>query len=232
MSPVEQVLYHPVTCGITYLVLLAFGAVYFKRYYADHENASLLMGLLYIAIFGAFIAQLMAFIKNDLMNFPLIVIAAMPVASLFAVFCSNFFTQMMTVKEYFQKHRYSDSASHVEAAMRHLHNQNYREAIDSYRKLLKAHPDDFQIYLEIAEIYAVNLHEHQKAVEEFGKAAEKAGKDPIAISIYNRMADLYFSKLDLPDRAVECLKSIVRKWPGSEASQIASERITGIEGSF
>lgn len=223
-------------CGLHQNLLLLYGALlvtgifFLKRYYCDNEGVSALAGGAYIVLFGLYISRILLLIGADPLNLPFLVILSTPVLTVFAIFFSNFFTQIITIGEFLHGNVKFQIIDHIAAAMTCLKNQDYRKAIEAYRRFLDIHPEDFQIHMEIAEIHALYLSEYLPAIREYELALQKSGKSLHSIAILNRMADIYFSRLNRPDVAADLLLKITRNWPGTEAAQRASERISGLRG--
>jgi tetratricopeptide (TPR) repeat protein len=215
-------------CVAIYLALIAMGLYSLKKSYHDNETLSLSMGALYIGLFCYHVAQILSVMKDDMMNFPILVLVCMPVAALFAIFLSHFLSQSLTIDQLFAKGCCFDSRDYLKMAMENLRKQNYPQAIKAYGKLIEQRPEDHEIHMEIAEIYAGNLNDPRSAVKEYEQALSKAFYDHQKVDILNRMADIYIHRLDNPERAVALLREIERTCPYSVWAQRALEKASGL----
>ena len=106
----------------------------------------------------------------------------------------------------------------------------YPEAIEEYRKVILKHPDDMYPHLRIADIALKHLQDAKIAETELQEALAKAkGEDSAALAA-GRLADLYQLTLHEPARALEVMKQLREKIPGSKQARLAEERIANLEG--
>jgi len=105
----------------------------------------------------------------------------------------------------------------------------YQEAVDEYRTVIAEHPDDIYPHLRIAELALSHLNDLSLAELELLSALAKAkGNDSTALAA-GRLADLYQLTLQDPARALEVMKQLRGKIPGTKQAQLAEERITALE---
>ena len=105
----------------------------------------------------------------------------------------------------------------------------YQEAIDEYRKVIVEHPDDVYPHLRIADLALTHLKDTKLAELELLSAVAKAqGEDTTAIAA-GRLADFYQFTLQQPRRALEVMKQLREKIPGTKQAQRAEERIATLE---
>ncbi len=105
----------------------------------------------------------------------------------------------------------------------------YQEAIDEYRKVIIEYPDDIYPHLRIAEFAAKHLNDLKLAELELLSALGKAkGVDSTALAA-GRLADLYQHTLQDPARALDVMKQLREKIPGTKQARLAEERITVLE---
>ncbi|HUI07741.1 MAG TPA: hypothetical protein VL486_12130 [Verrucomicrobiae bacterium] len=101
----------------------------------------------------------------------------------------------------------------------------YPEAVDEYRQVIAEHPDDIYPHLRIAELALDHLHDVKLAELELRSAVAKAtGPDSTALAA-NRLADLYQHALHDPARALEVVKQLRERLPGTKQARLAEERI-------
>jgi hypothetical protein len=106
----------------------------------------------------------------------------------------------------------------------------YPEAIDEYRKVITEFPEDVYPHLRIADLAVKHLNDVKLAEMELLSAIAKAkGEDSAALSA-GRLADLYQLTLQDPARALEVMKQLREKIPGTKQARLAEERITVLEG--
>jgi tetratricopeptide (TPR) repeat protein len=223
-----QVLATPCIYISTYCLLLVFGIYSMKRCYSDNETLPLLGSLAYISLFGLYIAELLTLMRGDMLNFPSLVIISLPVLSPFAIFLSNFCAQNLLIGNALPSSGRLDLIDHLDSARKHVINEDYEEAVKSYKKLLAACPGDIFIHLEIAEIYACNLHDYYGAAIEYKRALDGCHVPNQRAAILCRMADLYHMRFNRPDMAVSFLKEVMTHSPGTEWARQALERINSI----
>jgi tetratricopeptide (TPR) repeat protein len=106
----------------------------------------------------------------------------------------------------------------------------YREAVDEYRKVIAKHPDDIYPHLRIAEVVLDHLNDNNLVEAELLSALGKAkGEVSIALAV-GRLADFYQLTLNDPARALEVMKQVREKIPGTKRAKLAEERIAVLEG--
>jgi tetratricopeptide (TPR) repeat protein len=105
----------------------------------------------------------------------------------------------------------------------------YQEAIDEYREVILKHPDDMYPHLRIADIALKHLQDANIAELDLMTALAKAkGADSSALAA-GRLADLYQLTLHDPHRALEVMKQLHEKIPGTKQAKLAEERIAILE---
>jgi len=105
----------------------------------------------------------------------------------------------------------------------------YQEAIDEYRKVILEYPDDIYPHLRIAEFAATHLNDLKLAELELLSALGKAtGADSTALAA-GRLADFYQLTLQDPARALEVMKQLRERIPGTKQARLAEQRITVLE---
>jgi tetratricopeptide (TPR) repeat protein len=108
-------------------------------------------------------------------------------------------------------------------------NGRYQEAIDEYREVISEYPDDIYPHLRIAELAVKHLNDVKLAELELLSAMGKAkGEDSTALAA-GRLADLYQLTLQDPAQALEVMKQLREKIPGTKQARLAEERITVLE---
>jgi tetratricopeptide (TPR) repeat protein len=105
----------------------------------------------------------------------------------------------------------------------------YQEAIDEYRKVIIAHPEDIYPHLRIAELALKHQNDLKLAELELLSALGKAnGQDSTALAA-GRLADFYQLALQDPTRALEVMKQLREKIPDTKQALLAEERIVMLE---
>jgi predicted negative regulator of RcsB-dependent stress response len=106
----------------------------------------------------------------------------------------------------------------------------YQDAIDEYRKVILEYPEDIYPHLRIAELAVNHLNDLKLAELELLSAMGKAkGEDSTALAA-GRLADFYQHTLQDPVRALEVMKQLREKIPGTKQAKLAEERIALLEG--
>jgi hypothetical protein len=106
----------------------------------------------------------------------------------------------------------------------------YQAAIDEYRKVIAEYPDDIYPHLRIAEMAVEKLKDVKLGELELLSAIGKAtGKDSTALAA-GRLADFYQHTLQDPARALDVMKQLCEKIPGTKQARLAEERIAVLEG--
>ena len=105
----------------------------------------------------------------------------------------------------------------------------YQEAVDEYRKVIAKHPEDLYPHLRIAELALDHLNDHDLVEIELLSALGKAeGEVSIALAA-GRLADFYHLALNDPARALEVMKQVREKIPGTKRADRVDERIAVLE---
>ena len=103
---------------------------------------------------------------------------------------------------------------------------NYGEAIAEVQKQLEIFPEDFEGWMFIAEIYAEDLKDNaeaQRCIAEILGHADHSPKN--TVYALNRSADWHLKLASDRESAREALEEITRRFPGSEFSHTAAQRI-------
>jgi len=105
----------------------------------------------------------------------------------------------------------------------------YSEGIEEYRKVIAKHPDDMYPHLRIADIALKHLQDAQTAEVELQAALTKAKREDSAALAAGRLADLYQHTLHDPARALDVMKQLLEKIPGTKQANLAEQRIAILE---
>jgi len=106
----------------------------------------------------------------------------------------------------------------------------YQVAVDEYRKVIAAHPDDIYPHLRIAEFATKHLNDLKLAENELTAAMAKARGEVTVALAAGRLADFYQFQLQDMARALAVMKQLREKIPGSKEADSAEERIKVLEG--
>ena len=105
----------------------------------------------------------------------------------------------------------------------------YQEAVDEYRRVIEKHPGDLYPHLRIAELALNHLNALKLVETELLSALGKAeGEVSIALAA-GRLADFYQLTLNDPARALEIMKQVREKIPGTKRADRVEERIAVLE---
>jgi hypothetical protein len=105
----------------------------------------------------------------------------------------------------------------------------YQEAVDEYRKVIAKHPEDLYPHLRIAELALNHLGDHNLVEMELLSALGKAEGEVSIVMAAGRLADFYQLTLNDPARALEVMKRVREKIPGTKRADLADERIAVLE---
>ncbi len=106
----------------------------------------------------------------------------------------------------------------------------YQEAVDEYRKVTAKHPDDIHPHLRVADLMLKHFNDAKTAELELLSALAKARGEYSTTLATGRLADLYQHTLHEPGRALEVMKQLREKIPGTKQAKLAEERIAILEG--
>jgi outer membrane protein assembly factor BamD (BamD/ComL family) len=102
----------------------------------------------------------------------------------------------------------------------------YEEAVAEVRKQLERFPEDFDGQILLAEIQAENLNNLPGAELTIARLCEQPGHPPRSIAFaYNLLADWQLKLCQDRDAARQALEKIIARFPDSEMSALASQRI-------
>ncbi len=105
---------------------------------------------------------------------------------------------------------------------------HYDKAIEEYKKELDNDTMNYNLILEIAQIYHENLKSYNLAVEYYNKALGFITDSNTWVFVKNRLADIYVNNLDSKDKAAVVLNDIITKLPDTKYAQQAGDRIKNL----
>ncbi len=106
---------------------------------------------------------------------------------------------------------------------------NYQEAFNGVRKELEKFPGDFEGHLLLAEIQAENLNDLPGAAITIERIFNQPDAPPRNITVaLNTLADWYLKLNQDRDTARETLQRIIDRFPDSEFSLLAAQRIASL----
>ena len=108
-------------------------------------------------------------------------------------------------------------------------NGKYQEAVAEYREVIAKHPDDIYPHLRIADLALAHLNDVKLAELELQSAFAKASGDVTTALAAGRLADLYQHMLHEPARALEVMKQMRERIPGTKRATLAEDRIAALE---
>ncbi|MEZ4360851.1 MAG: hypothetical protein R3B48_11780 [Kofleriaceae bacterium] len=86
------------------------------------------------------------------------------------------------------------------------------DAIDTLERLRALQPDDTSVLVGLANLYG-EVGRWSKAIEVLGRVVEAAEGTAEARDALQRVAVIYESELELPDRAIDAYRQLVSLWP-------------------
>jgi len=105
----------------------------------------------------------------------------------------------------------------------------FEEAIAEFRRALEEDPEEVALRLEIAEIYARDLRDYPRAIEEYEESLGMNFDDSAKASILNRIADIYDTALADPKKATDALRRIVEMYHETKFAERARERMEAMK---
>ena len=114
-------------------------------------------------------------------------------------------------------------------AKKYVAEHRFRESIEEYKKFLASNPQDVTARFAIAEIYADRLNEPEQAIEEYRRLLLENPPETLWVYSANRIADIYLTQLGNNKKAIEQIKEIMEKFPGSDSASKAMHRIDNIK---
>ena len=82
--------------------------------------------------------------------------------------------------------------------------ENFEKAILNFKKIIEKHPNDFESYKSLGEIYAL-MFNYEKAIEAFKKAIKI---NPNFAEVYNKLGVVYAAK-EKHDEAIAAFKKAI-----------------------
>jgi outer membrane protein assembly factor BamD (BamD/ComL family) len=105
----------------------------------------------------------------------------------------------------------------------------YQEAVDEYRKIIVEHPTDIYPHLRVADLMLKHFNDAKTAELELLSAFTKANGEYTTTLAAGRLSDLYQLALHDPARALEVMKQLCERIPGTKQAKLAEERIAILE---
>ncbi len=98
------------------------------------------------------------------------------------------------------------------------------EALSVQQKLLAELPEDLECWRAVARL-SENTEGWAKAVEAMGKVEEYTDDDEEARQVRQRVAAIYRTDLELPDRAIDCYRALAEEDPSDDAALLALQQL-------
>jgi hypothetical protein len=105
----------------------------------------------------------------------------------------------------------------------------YQEAVDEYRKVTVEHPNDIYPHLRVADLMLKHFNDTNTAELELLSAFTKASGEYTITLAAGRLSDFYQLTLHDPARALEVMKQLRVRIPGTKQAKLAEERIAILE---
>ncbi len=94
------------------------------------------------------------------------------------------------------------------------------DAIDAFERIRQLAPGDISVVFQLADLYR-SVGRWSKVIETLGRVAEIAEGSPEARDAQRRIAQIYVTELELPDRAIDAYNEIVGTWPDDADAWLA-----------
>lgn len=104
----------------------------------------------------------------------------------------------------------------------------YREAAAAFEQRLAASPDDDEIRLALAALYAAHIHDPELAERLLVEVRSRAGEPRLEFRAANALIDLYAATGDRT-RQIRELARFADRWRGSAAAARARERLAELK---
>lgn len=98
------------------------------------------------------------------------------------------------------------------------------EAIETYQRYKQQHKKEVTPHLKIAELQTKHFRDSTSALTELREALAKARDDDTLVKIYHLMADLHLEYRKDRASALDCLREVQRKYPGTPFAKNAAQR--------
>lgn len=98
------------------------------------------------------------------------------------------------------------------------------EAIEAYQRYKQQHKREVTPHLKIAELQAKHFRDFASALVELRAALSKARDDDTRVKIHHLMADLHLEHRKDRASALDCLREVQRKYPGTPFARSAAQR--------
>jgi len=123
-------------------------------------------------------------------------------------------------------HQEFEARAFYSAAEKFYQRNQFQEAIAAIRAQLRKFPNDFTGQMLLAEINAEKLQDLQSAEIIIQKIVNQPGRTPAQIAgALHALADWHMKLAQDPDSARLVLEKIIERFPDSQFSQMASQRI-------
>jgi tetratricopeptide (TPR) repeat protein len=98
------------------------------------------------------------------------------------------------------------------------------DAIDAFERLRAIAPDDTSVLFQLADLYG-SVGRWSKVIDTLARVGEVAEGSPEARDALRRIAAIYVTELELPDRALDAYNQIVATWPDDTDAWAELDRI-------
>jgi tetratricopeptide (TPR) repeat protein len=114
-------------------------------------------------------------------------------------------------------------------AQAHAKAGRYKEAIEQFRRDIEEFPDEPMPHIRIADLLIQEFHDVPAAITELEAALTKTKGEDAFVLASNRLADLALWQCqDGGRKAVDYLRAIQRRYPGTKHAKAAAERAARI----
>jgi tetratricopeptide (TPR) repeat protein len=98
------------------------------------------------------------------------------------------------------------------------------DAIDALHRLQALVPEDVDVLLELGRLYS-DIGRWSKVIEMLNRVGEVAEGTPAARDALRRIAQIYQTELELPDRAIVAYSQLVTAWPDDSEAHAALDKL-------
>jgi tetratricopeptide (TPR) repeat protein len=218
-------IFHPLFI-LSYAILCITSFYIFKIYYLESESVSPLISLLCISSFFVSVWRFPTNLGESMLAFAgYIAIACLP-SSFLVLVISKIMAETLVGAKDFMRLGKRDPIEELEEQVEALVAAGkFQDAISLIRGKMKKNQKDYRLNNEIATLSLMYLKDYKTALSEFEQVVKKTDKEePVSFALY-RMVDIYLTFMDEREKALECLKRIIKQFPNSEYAKNAKIRM-------
>jgi len=206
----------------------------FKIYFLENDNVNFLVSTLCFISFLISVWKFPTNLGDGLLAFAGYIALACAPSSFLVLILAKMLAEFLIGAKDFMRLAKRDPIEELEEQIEGMVVAGrFDEAIQILRDKmkLKQNKNEYRLNSEIATISLMYLKDYGTALSEFEEVVKKTDREePVTFALY-RMADIYLTYRDDKQKAIECLKRIMKQFPNSEYSKSARIRVEFLEKS-